>query len=444
MSWDEDINIYDDPIVFLSRKGDAKNPYKYIKETVQVVNGKAVLRESPEKTYKVKVTGKNKVWYEMEEDELEDNYFQVDYVHGVVYFTSTNNGLSLTFEYYGKGAYLTPDTKVYLSKDSEFTTVADKFKDLDRKDEEQKVRVDNLLINNPQPSEVVDMRVDRNGKVYRVAREYLNMLQKYIEDSFTAKDGEKFSSLKDRLLEIEKDIATSEESSKDYVDSIKTLIDIEFSDMDDAIEKVKQDLIGLIENTAFDITKLNPRYIIGFGGIRNAVNQSINIDSKTMNIYTTQSDSLTPEGFYINKLSPSGKYVSSMWIKEGGHGTMIAVDHKTVSGKVIIWFFHNALKKMLRYEYKDNYVLNLSEANSLSDYTPCGLREKYFTPSYDEYFDYMCFRREDGIVEIRKRSDVVNKIDNVLYSVTIDASEYTSERPMQGCVSYGSDIYYQS
>ncbi len=132
-----------------------------------------------------------------------------------------------------------------------------------------------------------------------------------------------------------------------------------------------------------------------------------------------------------------------MLIKEAGHGTMIAVERKT-TGNVMIWFFHNTLGKMLRYEYKDNYVLSTSEASNLSDYTPCGLREKYFTPSYDEYYDYMCFRRDDGIVEIRKRADVVNEVDNILYSVTIDTSENTEERPMQGCVSYGSDVYWQS
>ncbi|MEM5009228.1 peptidase G2 autoproteolytic cleavage domain-containing protein [Niallia taxi] len=225
MSWDDDINIYNDPIVFLSRKGDATDPYKHITETVQIVNGYAPLREVPEKTYKVKVTSEDKVWYEVEDEALTDNFFQVDYIQGVVFFTAENNNKSVTFEYYGKGGYYTPDSRMYLTGDSKFRLASHKFKDLDRADLEQKNRVDELIVGNPQPMEVVDLRIDRNGRVYKVARDRINAIQEAIEDTFLGDDGRTYTSLKQRLdtsdetieghrIKIEEFVALSKKISK--------------------------------------------------------------------------------------------------------------------------------------------------------------------------------------------------------------------------------------
>ncbi|GKU81194.1 hypothetical protein [Niallia sp. NCCP-28] len=195
----------------------------------------------------------------------------------------------------------------------------------------------------------------------------------------------------------------------------------------------------------FTITNLNPKYITGIGGIRNAVNQSLNIDSKTAQLYTTQSDSVAApnEGFYITRMTPDGKNLSFMWIPRGGHGTMISVERKS-QGDLRIWLYHTGQRKLVCYPWKDNYILKESEVAGLTDYTPTSLKNVYFTPSFDEHYDYFCFRREDGIVELRKRTDILAQIDNVLYKVNIDPTQYTEERPMQGCVSYGTDVYYQS
>lgn len=185
MSWEQDPNIYDDPVTFLSRKGTAKDPFKYIKETVQIINGKAELREVPERDYKVKVSGENTTWYEVVDEELEDNFFQVDYFKGTVLFTANNNGKTLTFEYYGRGVYLAPDSRVYLtqSNDPVIFTASEKFSDIDREILEQKNRVDTLITENPQPSEVVDMRIDRDGNIYNTARDRINAEQKKIDDA---------------------------------------------------------------------------------------------------------------------------------------------------------------------------------------------------------------------------------------------------------------------
>ena len=199
MSWDDEINILNDPIVFLSRQGNATDPYKHITETVQIVNGRALLREVPEKTREVIITSEDRVWYEVEDEALANNFFQVDYIQGVVFFTAENNDKSVTVEYYGKGAYYTPDSRIYLTGDSKFTTAALKFKDLDRADLEQKTRVDELIVGNPQPSEVVDLRTDWRGVLHKTARDRVNSIEESIAFAFIGADGRIYTSLKQRF-----------------------------------------------------------------------------------------------------------------------------------------------------------------------------------------------------------------------------------------------------
>jgi hypothetical protein len=490
MSWEDDINIYNDPIVFLNRKGDSKSPYKIIRETVEVINGKAVLREVPERLYRVSVTGNSSSWYEVENEELTSNCFQVDYIQGVVFFHAANSGLSLTFEYTGKGAYYAPDSRVYLTKPDGFIQTAnEKFDDLDRADLEQKNRVDTLIIENPQPSEVVDLRIDRNGVVFPVARDRINAEQKKIEEAYEDLNGYEYPTLKDRIdaeqFKIEeayadkngkafgslKERIDAEQTKIEdaYVDkngvkfnSLKERIDAEQKKIEDAYtdknglkytslkgridgEQTKIEDLMTLENE-FDISKLEPFYICHLNGIRNAVNQSVNIDPVTGQIFTTQSDSKSPEGFYINKLSPSGDYISSMWLPEAGHGTTIGLDRKT-NGSLKIWLYHEGLSKLILIDYKDFTSITKAQASNYMDYTPASLQNVYFTPSFDHNFDYLVLRRSDGRVEIRSHADVATKIDKILYYCDIDTSENTKDvnaRPMQGISTYGKDIYWQS
>lgn len=206
-------------------------------------------------------------------------------------------------------------------------------------------------------------------------------------------------------------------------------------------------LIGDLEQEfTFDIETLQPQYLTHLNGIRNAVNQSINVDTVGGHIYTTQSDSLVPEGFYINKLTPSGQFVSAMHFPQGGHGTTIGLDRNT-SGNLLIWLYHTSKAKFIQVEYKDNYTMQPTEVDGYTDYTPASLGGRYFTPTFDTYYDYLTLRRNDGRVEIRKREDVRNKVDNVIYYCDIDPLEDTNDstdRPMQGITSYGKDIYWQS
>ncbi|EJL1640148.1 hypothetical protein NL868_001326 [Shigella flexneri] len=412
--------IYNDPIRFMKRAGTNEDPYMEQTEVITVLDGVAQLREIPNKVDRVVVSGRNIYWVERVDgnfNDLADNEYKVDYVNGLVSFNSNHEGHSLTFKYLGEGVIYFPDSRVYLTDDEEFKVLSRKLKDLDRADLEQKNRVDTLIVENPQPSEVVDLRVDRNGIVYRVARDRINAEQKKIEDTYYGEDGREYTSMKHRFDTIDGMI-------EDTVDQLTDLIN---------------------KNTGeFDISKLDAQFVTNLGNLRNAVNQSINFDVKTNQIYTTTSDSKTPEGFVITRLTPSGKYISSMTIPEGGHGTMIGVDRKTSSGKVKIWAYHTGLRKLIQFDYIDNGTLTVAQATALTDYTPSSLRSVYFTPYYDHYFDRMLIRRDDGICELRNRTEIINKVDNKLNSVQVDKNEMSDSRPMQGAVVYDKTLWWLS
>lgn len=195
---------------------------------------------------------------------------------------------------------------------------------------------------------------------------------------------------------------------------------------------------------AFDIRDIQPQFLMNLGGLRNAVNQSINIHPNTSDVYTTQSDSNTPEGFYLTKMNPNGVYDGAMLFPEAGHGTSIGLDSTNSGEAPYIWFHHLATGKLVRILFQVNKAMKPVDFSGAKDYTPTSLKGKYFSVSYDSYYDYMCFRIEDGNVQVRSRVDLLNGVDKVLFSCYIPETERNEVRPMQGCVSYGQYIYYQS
>lgn len=108
--------LYNDPILSKKRKGSFEDPYLTYSETLTVYNGRALLTEIPNREFRVEVTGENKEWREIEDGELEDNYFKVDYLMGVVFFNASNEGKSLTFNYSGEGATFFPASRIWIKR----------------------------------------------------------------------------------------------------------------------------------------------------------------------------------------------------------------------------------------------------------------------------------------------------------------------------------------
>ncbi|MEC0396617.1 hypothetical protein P8785_12415 [Bacillus subtilis] len=108
--------LYNDPILSKKRKGSVDDPYLTYNETLTVYNGRVLLTEIPNREFRVEVIGSNKEWREIEDGELEDNYFKVDYLMGVVFFNASNEGKSLTFNYSGEGASFFPASRIWIKR----------------------------------------------------------------------------------------------------------------------------------------------------------------------------------------------------------------------------------------------------------------------------------------------------------------------------------------
>ena len=188
-----------DPIISKMRKGYGDDPYKKIIETLQVIDGKVVLSEIPDRFEKVIVTGSLHPMREVLSGDLSENTYRVDYTNGVVFFHAKTEAQYYVFKYAGRGVHYFPSSRIYMHNGKGIINAEDKFNDVDREILNQTNRVDALIKGNPQPSEVIDTRVDRNGKVFPTSKHRIDEEQKKIEESYTDSNGKRYGSLKERL-----------------------------------------------------------------------------------------------------------------------------------------------------------------------------------------------------------------------------------------------------
>lgn len=225
--------------------------------------------------------------------------------------------------------------------------------------------------------------------------------------------------------------------------TIEKIIREELEDFKDEVRVLIADIDEFVNG--FEIKDMEPKFVGGFGGIRNAVNQSINVDRENNQMYSTQSDSQSKEGFWINKLAPSGEFLSGMRIVGGGHGTTIGLDRQS-NGTMKIWFMHEQLNKLVQVTYEDNKVLSMEEAENLTDFTPQSVKEipQGYTPTLDEQNDKIVLRFGGGRIQVFDRKEIINHVDNLEHELWIDEIETGDIRWPQGFAVDGDDLYWLS
>src|SRR5690606_15490098 len=186
----------------------------------------AIFSEIPNKYERVKVTGRGIEWHESKDRELKENTFWVDYNNGVVYFHESVNNVTLTFEYLGEGVFLFPDSRVYHTGDKKFPTIKDKIIDIDRAILVERHRIDEQILSHPQPSEVVDMRIDYNGKIYRVAKDRIDAEQRKIEEAYIDAKGIKYNSLKERIDALQLALESETDDLGNEISNLWSQIDL--------------------------------------------------------------------------------------------------------------------------------------------------------------------------------------------------------------------------
>jgi hypothetical protein len=320
LSFIDDINIYNDPIISKKRKGTVDSPFRKITETLTVGNsGKVLLTEIPNK--KERVIIKNGTDYLMEVDEnteLTPTIFYVDYPEGVVYLHSSLLNQSLIFTYIGEGAKFFPSARIWLENDGTYiTTMKDKIDDVDRLINEQKARVDIQIASVPQPYEILDMRVDRNGTVFSVAKDRIDAEQKKIEDAYKSINGSTFNSLKERLDHVDNTL----DDLTNYIDTVDGNLSLKVSNMDYTGETImskieltpdtvqisasKVNLVGAVGINALAsdvINQINDKVAKSSVNLTGSLPTSITMDSNGITAYTsdiTKFARLNDQGLYI-------------------------------------------------------------------------------------------------------------------------------------------------
>jgi parallel beta-helix repeat protein len=200
----DDIN---ESIIGKRRTGKFDDPFKSFQITLPILNGKAILPEIPNRFEKVNVTGYTSPLFEIEDGDIDTNLYRVDYTEGVVFFNVIHNNTNLNFSFLGEGRHFFPSEGIWVTNDDNgIQTAKEKFDRIDLDVLAQKERVDQQIVSVPQPSEIVDIRVDRNGNVYPVAKDRIDAEQKKIEDAYEGKDGTNYTSIKDRFDHIDDEI----------------------------------------------------------------------------------------------------------------------------------------------------------------------------------------------------------------------------------------------
>lgn len=104
------------PLHYIKRKGDTNDPYLDITEMIVVQNGRAPLKEVPDKINRVVVSELNgAMWNEVKtrEEIKKATDYSVDYRDGVTYFHESAHGKRLQFKFMGTGVFLIPMSRIW-------------------------------------------------------------------------------------------------------------------------------------------------------------------------------------------------------------------------------------------------------------------------------------------------------------------------------------------
>lgn len=258
-----------------------------------------------------------------------------------------------------------------------------------------------------------------------------NSLQE-VKDARVDSDGKAHSTLFDRLL-----------SDNVRFDSDKNEI---MQSINEAKEKV------LAQEFAFDIPKQSWQYLTNLSPWTNSVMQHFHLDNKTGIIYMTQ---VYGDGYKLTKMSPNGQFLSQMYVEGGGHGTHNG--YRWIDDKLWIYSFikdDEGFNKLVRFSYRPDVTITYGDYDMEEVFT--GHPElPYITPIINENEGLILYRIEYpsnewetrgsmNYIEIRKLSDVDNRVDEVLYKMDIPMrlTDGKNGQPMQGVAFADETLYW--
>ncbi|MDW4215508.1 hypothetical protein QI212_05680 [Staphylococcus saprophyticus] len=216
--------------------------------------------------------------------------------------------------------------------------------------------------------------------------------------------------------------------------------------VNDAKDKV------LAQEFAFDIPNQSWQYLTNLSPWTNSVMQSFHLDNETGIIYMTQ---VYEDNYKITRLQPNGQFLSQMEIIGGGHGTQNG--YRWIDNKLWIYSFiydNDKKCKLVRFSYRPDTSIGYGDYDMEEVFT--GKPElPYMTPSINEHEGMIMYRIQypesewdvrgsANYVEVRKLSDVDNRVNKVIYKMDIPRRLTQGAQPMQGCAYDDGKLYWYS
>jgi len=103
-----------DPRIDKMRSGTAEDPYIYLQEPHKIVNQKIILQEYPDEGQKVVIDN----FVETKLTSPTIGQFYCDYLNGILFFNSSNEGQSIIANYYGKGISFLASSRIWLEQNN--------------------------------------------------------------------------------------------------------------------------------------------------------------------------------------------------------------------------------------------------------------------------------------------------------------------------------------
>lgn len=205
----------------------------------------------------------------------------------------------------------------------------------------------------------------------------------------------------------------------------------------------------------FILNKASIQYLYDLEMANTTVNQSIYFNELAENIYATQVYN-TPgdkqEGYIITRMTEAGKQISSMVLRNGGHGTSIALER--FDSKIFIW--SNLIKVdsngdkqtqwLCRFPYLPGETITIDDSR-VEKFLEFPNASKYMSPIGDMKNKLIAFRHTDSTgpsvvsrIEVHTLENLKAKVFNApVY--TFSFTETMNSGTLQGLALDGSDFY---
>ncbi|WP_270916638.1 hypothetical protein [Staphylococcus saprophyticus] len=282
---------------------------------------------------------------------------------------------------------------------------------------------------------------------FKTVERGLNVLNNRYNNLVLSKGKNSLQEVKDARLDNK---GVSHPTLFDRLQSDTTAFELDKENVLRSVEEAKQQVLA--QEFAFDIPRQNWQYLTNLSPWTNSVMQSFHLDNETGIIYMTQ---VYGDNYKITRLQPNGQFLSQMEIIGGGHGTQNG--YRWIDNKLWIYSFiydNDKKCKLVRFSYRPDTSIGYGDYDMEEVFT--GKPElPYMTPSINEHEGMIMYRIQypesewdvrgsANYVEVRKLSDVDNRVDKVIYKMDIPRRLTQGAQPMQGCAYDDGKLYWYS